>query len=393
MAGYIRRRGRETWELTVDLGKDPATGRRRRRFINVRGSKRDAERTLAEAVHERDTGVDINPGKLTVGHYLRRWLGDYATHNVGPSTLERYRSIIEHHLIPALGGLRLRDLRPAHIQAAYSRGLAAGGRVDGAAGGLAPHTVLKHHRLLREALSHAVRWQLITRNPADAVTAPRPTRAEMRVLDSEEAARLLESAARSPYHTLIYVALATGARLGELLALRWQDLDLDGATLRIVRSARRFPGRGVLFQETKTHRSRRPVALSADTVAIIRDHRRAQAEHRLSLGPAYTDNGLVFPGPTGQPLDDSNLRRAFAAIVADAGLPRLRFHDLRHTAATLMLRAGVHPKVVSERLGHASVSLTLDTYSHVLPDLQRDAAEVMDAVLRPGIRRLATEGV
>ena len=392
MAGYIRRRGKDRWQVTVDLGKDPTTGRRRRRFLPVRGTKRDAERALAEALHQRDTGIDVSPGKLTVADYLRRWLRDYAAQSVAASTLERYTGIVEHHLIPALGSLRLRDLRPAHIQATYGRALAAGGRVDGAAGGLSPRTVLHHHRLLREALGHAVRWQLIARNPADAVTAPRPGRAEMRVLDSEQAGQLLEVAAGTPYYALIYLALATGARVGELLGLRWQDIDLDRRTLHITRSARRFAGQGVIFQETKTHRSRRPVALSPEMVALLREHRRSQAEQRLAVGPAYSDRGLVFASPTGQPVDGSNLRRAFRRILSDAGLPRLRFHDLRHTAATLMLRSGAHPKVVSERLGHATVSLTLDTYSHVLPDLQRDAAEALDGILPPAVRRRASEG-
>ena len=392
MAGYIRRRGKGSWEVTVDLGRDPTTRRRRRRFLAVRGTKRDAERALAEAVHQRDTGVDVTPGKLTVADYLHRWLRDYAAYNVAPSTLDRYTGIIKHHLIPVLGSLRLRDLRPAHIQGAYGRSLAAGGRADGAVGALAPRTVLHHHRLLHEALSHAVRWQLIARNPADAATAPRPGRPEMRVLDAEEAGRLLEAAAETPFYGLIYLALATGARLGELLALRWRDVELRRGVMQITRTARRFSGRGVIYSEPKTHRSRRPIALSSETTQILSEHRQSQVERRLLLGSAYAGEDLVFASPTGHPLDDSNLRRAFARTVAAAGLPRLRFHDLRHTAATLMLSAGVHPKVVSERLGHATVGITLDTYSHVLPDLQRDAAEALDSVLRPALKRPAARG-
>ncbi len=303
---------------------------------------------------------------------------------MAPSTLERYRSIVHRHLLPALGGLRLRELRPAHVQAAYGRALAVGGRADRRAGGLSPRTVLHHHRLLREALSHAVQWQLLAVNPADAVKPPRPERHEMRVLNAEQAGRLLEAAADGPLYPLVYMALATGARLGELLALRWQDVDLDGGVLQITRSARRLSGLGVVFQDTKTHRSRRPVALSPETVATLRDHRRVQAQERLALGPAYRDQGLVFAAATGRSLDESNVRRAFLPITKRAGVAPLRFHDLRHTAATLMLRAGVHPKVVSERLGHATVGLTLDVYSHVLPDMQRAAAAVMDRVLHRG---------
>lgn len=390
MRGYIRRRGKGSWEITVYLGRDPATGRRSRRFMTVRGTKSDAERCLAEALHQRDTGVEIMPGKLTVADYLRRWLRDYATHNVAPSTLQRYASIIDNHLIPTLGSLRLRDLRPAHIQAAYGRALTPGGRADSTAGALAPRTVLKHHRLLHEALSHAVRWQLIARNPADAVTAPRPGRTEFRALSAEEAAALLEAADPTPLFSLLYLSLATGARQGELLALRWEDVDLDRGAMQIVRTARRHAGRGIVYRSPKSHRSQRPIALSPESVTILREHRGSQVEQRLLLGPAYSDSGLVFATAAGDPLDDSNVRRAFAGIARQAGFQRLRFHDLRHTAATLMFRAGVHPKVVSERLGHATVSLTLDTYSHVLPDLQRDAAEAMDAVLRTRTRRSAT---
>ena len=283
MAGYIRRRGKGSWEVTVDLGRDPTTGQRRRRFMAVRGTKRDADRALAEALHQRDTGIDVSPGKLTVGDYLRRWLRDYAAHNVSPSTQERYTGIIKHHLIPALGALRLRDLRPAHIQAAYGRALAAGGRADGAAHGLSPRTVLKHHRLLRETLGHALRWQLIARNPADAVTAPRPARFEIRVLDAEETGRLLEAAAETSNYALTYLALATGARSGELLALRWRDVDLDRGSLQITRTARRVTGIGIAYSEPKTHRSRRPVALSSETVNVLREHRRGQVERRRRL--------------------------------------------------------------------------------------------------------------
>ena len=305
----------------------------------------------------------------TVGLTWAPWLRDYAEHNVAPSTLERYRGIVEHHLIPALGGLRLRDLRPAHIQAAYGRALAAGGRADGRAGGLSARSVLQHHRVLKEALAHAVMWQLVARNAADAVRPPQGQRQDLRVLSPESARLLLQSAEGEPYYSLIQVALATGARLGELLALRWSDLDLDGGTMRIMRTAQRLRGQGIVFHAPKTHRATRAVALSPDTVQVLRQHRRAQAEQRLALGPAYGDGGLVFAKPTGEPLDGTAVSKGFQKLAARAGVGPLRFHDLRHSAASLMLAAGVNPKVVSERLGHASVAFTLQVYSHVLPDL------------------------
>ncbi len=381
MAGYIRRQGKGSWEVSFDVGRDPTTGRRHRRFLTVRGTKRDAERALAEAIHQRDTGVDFAPSKITVAEYLHRWLRDYAAHNVATSTLQRYIGIIEHHLIPALGSLRLRELRPAHIQASYGQSLASGGRADGRHEGLSAQSVLQHHRVLREALAHAVRWQLLTRNPADAVTPPHPQRQEMRVLTPEQARRLLEVAEGSAWRVLIYLALATGARLGELLALRWGDLDLNGGTMRITRTSQRLTGHGIVFATPKTRRAARPVALSPETVDVLREHRRAQIEQRLALGPAYQDQDLMFPWGTGRPLDRGAVRRTFVKLTATANIKGIRFHDLRHTAATFMLAAGIHPKVVSERLGHATVAITLDIYSHVMPHLQSEAAAAVDTIL------------
>jgi len=380
MAGSIRRQSKGTWELTIDLGRDPTTGRRRRRYLTVRGTKREAERALAEALHQRDTGTDLTPARLTIADYLRRWLRDCAAQRVAPSTFARYQGIAEQHLIPALGSLRLRDLRPAHIQAAYG----AFSRRDGRGQELSAKTIFEHHAVLREALNWAVRWQLLARNPADAASPPRPQRREMRVLSPEETQAFLRATRASRLHPLMYLAVATGARLGELLALRWQDVDLERGTIEIARTARFFSGRGVVFGQPKTHRSRRPVALSPQTVRVLREHRRQQLTERLRAGPAYRDGDLVFADAQGHPFYDSTVRRAFYGIVRDAGLEHLRIHDLRHTAATLMLRAGVNPKVVSERLGHAKVSITLDTYSHVLPDLQREAAAAMDALLAVG---------
>lgn len=373
MSGSSRKRATSTWELTIELGADPATGKRRRRTLTFRGTRRDAEKALTDALHQRDTGFDLRPEKLTVADYLDRWLRDYALHNVARSTYHRYHSIVERHLKPQLGALKLVDLRPAHIQAAYSEYLSEG---------LAPRTVLQHHHILREALQQAVRWQLAYRNPADAVTPPRPERHEIRALDPHEAARLLAAATGTPVEALITVALETGMRQGELLALTWSDLDLRAGTLHILRSSRYYPGEGIVTGPTKTHRARRQLSLAGPTVQQLREHRRLQNETRLSLGPVWQDHDLVFPGPTGEPLPARNLSRTFSTIVKRAELEPLRFHDLRHTAATLMLRTGANPKTVSERLGHATVAFTLDTYAHVLPDMQRDAAEALSALIR-----------
>jgi integrase len=310
---------------------------------------------------------------------------DYAATNVSTATLVRYRGIVANHFVPTIGAIQLTDLRPAHIQRAYAEALTPGVRRDRRVGALSARTVLQHHRVLREALAHAVRWQLIARNPADAVAPPKPARHEMRVLDRMEAQALLAASGDDPLYCLLHVALATGARLGELLALRWSDMDGKSGTLRITRSAQRLPGEGIVFHAPKTHRSIRPIALSPVTLKILRTHRAAQAEQRPAVGSAYTDRDLVFANALGQPLDGTAVTKRFQQIAHGVGLGHLRFHDLRHTAATLMLSAGTHPKIVSERLGHATINITLDTYSHVLPDMQHDAAVMLDALLTDAI--------
>jgi len=367
----IEQRGPASWRVQVELGRDPVTGERRRRRFTVTGKKGEAERALRAAEYERDHGVDVAPDRATVADLLRRWLRDYAAVSVERATQKRYRELAEA-VISVIGAERAQALRPAHVQKLHAELLTRG---------LAPRTVVHHHRVLRQALAWAVEMQLLIVNPADAVKPPRPERREMLTLDTEGVAAVLNACESEELRALVFVALQTGLRQGELLALRWQDIDLDFARAAVHRSL--SAAGGMHFKAPKTARGRRSIALSASTVAALRAHKRAQAEHRLRLGPAFEDNGLVFPDALGSPQKPWNVTAAFKRATRVAGAPSaLRFHDLRHTAASLALRAGVHPKVVSERLGHASVQITLDTYSHVLPDLQRDAAELMDAYIR-----------
>ena len=376
-----RRVPNHSWEVCVNLDRDPVDGRRRQEWVTVRGSKREAEAKLAELLHKRNTGVDLDPRKMTVRDYLRQWLRDYAEVNVSASTYERYEEMVEHHLIPALGAYRLRALRPAHIQKAYAQFTSAGGRRSKGEA-LSARTVKHVHAVLRQALNWAIRWQMLANNPSDAAAPPRAEHREMRALDQDEAARFLEAAGDSPYYPIYFMLLQTGVRIGEALALRWQDVDLGRATVRIVRTHRFYGGRGIVAGPPKTPRSQRLIKLSPETVRTLSEHRRLQLERRLSLGPAYRDEDLIFGDDIGAPLYDSTVRRAFYAIVQRAGLPRdLRIHDLRHTAATLMLANGVHVKVVSERLGHADIAFTLKTYGHVLPGMDESAAAMMDRIL------------
>jgi integrase len=320
-----------------------------------------------------DTGGFVKPAKLTVGDFLRRWLCDYAATNVRPRTLEGYRAVVEGHLVPALGSFPLSRLQASHLQAYYGDKL-SNGRHDGLPGGLSARSVLHHHRILSEALSHAVRWGLIGRNVALAVDPPRAVNHEIRPLDADAVRTFLEAADSSMYYPLFHLDIYTGLRRSEILGLRWRDVDLDMATVSVVQVLHRLKDGRFVFQEPKTVKSRRQVSLSPAAVLALRAYRQRREAECALLGEPLSEERLVFCHPDGTPMRPDNVSRAFARISHKAGLQGARFHDLRHTHATLMLKQGVHPKIVQERLGHATIAVTLDTYSHVLPGLQEQAA-------------------
>ncbi len=372
MKGSIRKRAPGVWQVRIETGCDPVSGIRLRRSVQVHGTRKDAENERTALLHALQAGTYVDPTRETVAEFFDRWLGDYARASVGRRTYERYEEIVRLHVVPALGRLRLTDVRAAHILAAER-----GWRELG----LSPYTVLKHHRLVREALQHAVRWQLLVVNPADSVTPPRPERREMLALDRDQAAALLDVAAGTRYEVAILTALYSGLRVGELLGLRWRDVDLVKGQLRVQQAVQPVKGGGVVYAPPKTHRSRRAVSIPTPVREALLRHRAEQTKARLAAGPAWEDGDLIFAGHLGGPMSRTRLSLSFQRLLAEAGLPRIRLHGLRHTMATLMLAQGEHPKIVSERLGHATVGITLDTYSHVLPGLQAAAADRLAAAL------------
>lgn len=241
--------------------------------------------------------------------------------------------------------------------------------------------MLRYHQVLHAALHQAVRWQLLARNPVDGVEPPRYIRRELAAIDPTTVATIFEAADRTPIGAFIRMAVLTGMRRGELLGLRWRDVDLDAGMLHVQQTAQRLTGQSTVYRQPKTRLSRRSIALSPVTVTLLRRHRRQQLEQRLAAAGAYQDADLIFGTVLGTPMDPGNLQREWMRLRRELKLPALRLHDLRHAHATLLLQQGVHPKVVSERLGRASIAITLDTYSHVLPGLQVSAAAALDTLL------------
>jgi integrase len=390
--GHIRERSPGSLEIRYALGTDPATGKRKIATATVRGSRKDAERELRRLLRSFDTGEHVDPNRVNVREWLATWL-DTVRAEVAPKTHERYGEIVNHFLSPALGNLQLAKLAPVHIQEAYNR-WATGGRRDGKEGGLAPRTRRHIHRILSAALGRAVEQQLLTRNPCDVFRnrLPKVERREMATLNPEQSARLLEALRHSHIYWPVLVAIATGARRGEVLAIRWRNVDLDRGTIRIVESLEQTKT-GLRFKSPKTDRAR-AVTLPGFAAEELRRLKREQAECLLTVGVRQTGTTLVCARADGEPLQPQSLTHEFPRFLPRLGsdFPRVRFHDLRHSHATQLLLAGVHPKVAQERLGHSTVTTTLDLYSHVTATMQEDAASRLDDAYRGAIKAIAERG-
>lgn len=378
MRGHVRKRGRK-WVVVIDTGTDPATGRRRQKWQSGFERRSDAERALAELLTRVHGGTYAEPSKLSMADYLViRWLPAMRT-QVRPSTLDAYQRSVHRHLVPRLGHISLQRLTADQLDAAYGDMLTTGRR-DGK--GLAPKSVRNLHLILHRALADAVDWGLVTRNVADKARPPKQTqnRDAMRTWTAGQLREFLQLQREDRLYGLWHLLGNTGMRRGEALGLAWEHVDLDAHRVAVRRTLLNVAYR-LEWGEPKTDRSRRNVALDNGTVDVLRAHRRAQLEERMALGGAWEDHGLVFAREDGKPLHPDLASKLFEQRVADSGLPQIRLHDLRHTHATLALQAGIHPKVVSERLGHSTISMTLDTYSHAIPAMEEDAAARIAALV------------
>jgi len=402
----IRKRGHNYWEICISEGIDPETGKQIRTYHNFRGTEQAAKRKHTDLQYMRDHGVSVKPSRLTVAEYLDQWINDFARLNVSPRTLQGYRDMVKLHIGPELGTVKLDKLRPAHLQRYYSQQLDKGRKKpkvtqvtkdDGTTDelvktGLSPQTVLHHHRLLFEALKTAVKWGLIHTNPAAAVQAPKVRRQEPSVLTEEQTEKLLAAVEGTRLYLPVVLAVGSGLRRGEILALRWSDVDLETGKVTVMRTLSEGRDFGLMFKEPKSATSRRVVTLPTFAVEALKEHKKAQATRRLEVGPGYKDQGLILPNDDGSPWAPNLLTGAFGDLIRKTDLPRVHFHDLRHGHITHLLLRGVPLKVASARAGHSGIAITANLYGHLLPGADEEAAAKLNDAYGVRSGRAATSG-
>jgi len=370
-SGNIKKKREGLYLVSIFLGRD-ANGKRRYVAKQIRGTLKDAQKYLNGALSDKDKGVFVEPSALTVNDYLNKWLEAAARPRVSRRTADSYAGLLERYIRGPLGLGRLDKLQPLDIQRVYG---------EMQARGLSARVVRHTHSALHNALKQACKWGLLPRNPSDLVELPKVPHKEQRVLSPDEAASFLEAADVMPHGLIFEFALLTGMRPEEYLALKWSDVDMTSGAAQIKRALVRHK-KSWSFEEPKTARSRRTIFLPAPLLNKLAVHKRQQAEARLQAGASWHAHDLVFCSEEGTPLSIPNLTyRYFRPILEKAELPRIRLYDLRHTCATLLLMAEENPKVVSERLGHSTIVLTLDTYSHVLPTMQQQATARLEKML------------
>lgn len=383
MKGHIRERSPGRWAIVLDVGeRDPKTGKKKRKWHSFVGTKRQAQSECARLINELKQGSYVEPTKQTLGQFLDEWL-DFIKPSVAPKTHERYMEICQKGLAPLIGDVVLAKLKTDRIDGAFTKALTEARR--GGDKPFAPRTVHHYRRVLIKALSQAVTWDRLAKNPAHATTPPKVERQKMLAYDAAQTATLLDAMRPTRMFIPVLLAVLCGLRRGEILALRWRHIELGDNVRRlsVMESAEQTKA-GIRYKEPKSGKGR-AVSLSSTVVTELKAHRARQAEEQLRLGIRPGADSFVVAQIDGSPLQPRSLTHEWVRLIQKSTLPRIRFHDLRHTHASQMLSAGIHPKIASERLGHSSIGITLDLYSHVMPGMQADAAEQVDAALQAAI--------
>jgi integrase len=365
--GSIYRRKDGRWAASITL-----ENHRRKTYYGK--TRKEVQEKLNAALHEQRQGTLATGKQQTMSHYLKYWLEEVHKPTIRLSSYDKYRKLLDRHILPELGHLQVQKLSAQQVQAFYTRKLEEG---------LSPSTIHVMHAILHKALGNAVRWGLVSRNVCDIVSPPRQEHHEIRPLTIEQAQQLLEQARGHRLEVLLTLAITTGMRRGEIIGLRWSDINFEDQSLYIRRTVDRITRYGYVESEPKTARSRRRITLPSLVVNALQEQRTRQAKARLKAGKAWHENDLVFSNTHGGFLHPTHMYIAFQQLLKDAGLPPLRFHDLRHSAATILMAMGTNVKIVQELLGHSTAAFTLNVYGHVFPSLQKEAMEKWDILLRP----------
>ncbi|MCC5911411.1 MAG: site-specific integrase [Clostridiaceae bacterium] len=364
MKGTVTKKGTK-WYIVVDVGFDER-GKRKQKWFSGFKTKKEAEAKLVEILQQLNTGTYVDSKNMKVADYLEKWLQDYAKHKVAPKTYRSYHDTVHIHLNPKIGHYKLEKLSPTIIQSYYTW------CIENTE--LSNTSINYNHKILKQALNQAVKWQLLIRNPCLAVEPPKKEKHKVEVLNEEEINKLLDACKDEVIYLPIFLAITTGMRRGEIAGLEWKNVDFKENMLYVEKALQRIDGELQLVAP-KTQKSNRPVALFDSVVAALKNHKKQQRKNRKALGDDCIINDFVCTWEDGRIIDPDYISNAFNRLTKKLDIPKRRFHDLRHTHATLLLKEGVHPKVVSERLGHSQISITLDIYSHVIPSMQKDAVE------------------
>jgi len=381
MTGHIRRRGEQSWELKFDLGLDPLTGKRITKYRAFKGSKKEAKVELVKLINAAHHGDYVDPSKTTVSEFIERWLRDWVAINVGAKTSERYGELTSAHVKPYIGAALIQKLQPVHLAELYAKLLREGNRQRGLdkITGLSPRTVGHVHRAIHKALKVAVEWGVVNRNVADVARPPRMDAAELEILSVDDARNLIATLEGHPLYFIAVLGLATGMRRGELLALRWRDVDLDASKLRVEQSLEQTKLKGLRFKAPKTKHGRRSISLAPAVVAKLRTHRTKQQEERLRLGLGKApEDALVFPKWDGTPRVPTTTSTEWTRTLEQLKLPAVSLHALRHTHASQLIASGMDVLTISRRLGHGSPTITLGVYGHLFGSSDDKAADVIE---------------
>lgn len=370
MRGHLTRRGKSSWRLKYDIGTD-TTGKRQTRYVTLRGTKARAQAQATKILADIAGGVHVDPSGETASEFVERWLRDWADDNVSNKTWTRYAQLLRKHLCARVGAVPIQKLRAADLQSVYAAM---------AQDGLADRTRLHLHRVVHTMLKHAAQWGVVARNVATMVDAPRAQAQEIEILSPMQVQTVLETLRGRALYPIIALALGTGLRRSELLALRWKDVDLDGGALRVEQSLEQTKRGGLVFRQPKTKYGRRTVTLAPTTVAVLREHRKVQQEQRLFLGLGKaSDDALVFAAWDGSPRSPNALTKEWSLAMEKAGLT-VTLHSLRHTHASTLIASGLDVLTISRRLGHGSPSITLGVYGHLFKTDDRAAAMIEKAL-------------